>query len=167
MLSKSVLNYVKKPFPSQRGLFMKKKEILAKISEIIDDEKTALLATVSLEGTPSVRWVTPAVLRGRTGAIYMVTGPRSNKVKHVRKNPDVQWSFQTRALDTIITVEGKVNVVDNPSIRSEVLEVVGPRLRAFWQISMDERDLLVLETIVEKAILYRPMKGKKEAITFS
>ncbi len=146
---------------------MEKSMIYHKISEIIEDEKTALFATVSPEGTPAVRWVTPALLRGRTGALYMVTGPRSNKVKHVKHNPSVQWVFQTRALDTIITVEGKVNVVDNPSIRSEVLEVVGPRLRAFWQIHMDERDLLVLETIVEKAVLYHPMKGKKEAFKFS
>jgi general stress protein 26 len=162
---KSVLNYHRNT-PLLKEVLMEKSEILSAISEIIDDEKTALFATVSLEGTPAVRWVTPALLRGRAGAIYMVAGPRSNKIKHVRKNPDVQWSFQTRALDTIITVEGKVNVVDNPSIRSEVLEIVGPRLRAFWQMNMDERDLLVLETIMEKAIIYRPMKGEKEAVAF-
>jgi pyridoxamine 5'-phosphate oxidase len=145
---------------------MKSNEILNVISTMIDEAKTAVLATVDENGRPMMRWVSPALIRGRTGAIYMVTSPRSNKVKHVEKNPQVQWMFQTRALDKIILIEGKVNVVDNPSIRAEVLEVVGPRLSPFWKINMDERDLLVLETIIEKAIYYIPMKGKKEAVKF-
>jgi pyridoxamine 5'-phosphate oxidase len=78
----------------------------------------------------------------------------------------VQWIFQTRSLDKIINVEGKVNLLDNPSIRSEVLEVVGPRLVAFWKINVDERDLLVLETVIEKATYYLPMKGTKETVIF-
>ena len=145
---------------------MKKNEILNAISTMIDEAKTAVLATVDGDGRPVMRWVSPALIRGRTGAIYMVTSPRSNKVKQVEKNPRVQWMFQTLALDKIILIEGKVNVVDNPSIRAEVLEVVGPRLSPFWKINMDERDLLVLETIIEKAIYYIPMKGKKEAVKF-
>lgn len=145
---------------------MKKNEILNAISTMIDEAKTAVLATVDGDGRPVMRWVSPALIRGRAGAIYMVTSPRSNKVKHIEKNPQVQWMFQTRALDKIILIEGKVNMVDNPSIRAEVLEVVGPRLSPFWKINMDERDLLVLETIIEKAIYYIPMKGKKEAVKF-
>jgi len=54
--------------------------------------------------------------------------------------------------------------VDNPSLRSEVLEIVGPRLHAFWKVCADERDLLVLETIIiEVGIFYMPMKGSKES----
>jgi general stress protein 26 len=145
---------------------MDKNELLQKLEQIIDEVKTAVLATVDNDGKPKMRWVTPAIIRGRTGALYTVTSPRAAKVKQVKSNPNVQWLFQTRALDRIITIEGKVNVVDNPSIRSEVLEIVGPRLRAFWKINMDERDLLVLETIIEKAVFYIPMKGKKEAVRF-
>jgi len=145
---------------------MEKCALLNDLESIIDEVKTAVLATVDEEGRPWMRWVSPVILRGRTGAIYMITSKKSAKVQHLKKNPRVQWSVQTRALDRIITVDGSVNIIDNPSIRAEVLEVVSPRLRPFWKINMDERDLLVLETIIEKASYYVPMKGIKEEVEF-
>jgi general stress protein 26 len=145
---------------------MEKRALLNILESILDEVKTAILATVDAEGRPSMRWVSPAVVRGRAGALYMVTSAKSKKVQHLKSNPQVQWLFQTRALDRIITVDGRVNVVDNPSIRAEVLEVVGPRLRPFWKINMEERDLLVLETIIEVATYYVPMKGVMEELKF-
>jgi general stress protein 26 len=145
---------------------MNKRDVLREIEKIIEDVKTAVLSTVDEGGNPTMRWVTPVILRGRTGALYIVTSPGSNKVHHVRKNPNVQWMLQTRSLGTIINVFGKVNILDNPSIRNEVLEVVGPRLHAFWKITGDERDLLVLETVVRKVVYYISMKGVKEEFLF-
>ncbi len=145
---------------------MERREVLAAIENIVDEVKTAIFATVDGERKPRMRWVTPAVLRGRAGALYFITYPGSEKVGQIAGNPNAQWIFQTRALDLIITVDGRVNVLDNPSIRSEVLEVVGPRLHAFWKMNLDERDLLVIETVIENAVLYRPMKGEREMVTF-
>ena len=145
---------------------MEKGALLNILESILDEVKTAVLASVDTEGRPSMRWVSPAVVRGRVGALYMVTSAKSKKVQHLKSNPQVQWLFQTRPLDRIITVDGRVNVVDNPSIRAEVLEVVGPRLRPFWKINMEERDLLVLETIIERATFYVPMKGIMEEVKF-
>ncbi len=145
---------------------MEKNEMLQLLETIIEDARAAILATVDDKGIPATRWVSPAILSGRSGVIFAITAPRSNKVRHVKSNTRVQWIFQTRSLDKIINVEGKVNLLDNPSIRSEVLEVVGPRLVAFWKINVDERDLLVLETVIEKATYYLPMKGTKQTVTF-
>ncbi len=145
---------------------MDTKDVMREIEKIVDTVKTAVLATTDEEGRSAMRWVTPVLLRGRTGAIYMVASPDSNKVRHVRKNADVQWMMQTKPLDTVINIYGKVNVLDNPSIRNEVLEVVGPRLHAFWKVTHDERDLLVLETIIQKAVYYITMKGIKEEVPF-
>lgn len=146
---------------------MEKREILGAIERIIEEAKTAVLATVDEEKRPHLRWMTPAMLRGREGAIFAVAYRTSQKVKQVRSNPRVQWILQSPALDRIAVVDGRVNIVDNPSIRSEVLEVVGSRLRAFWKMYGDERDLLVLETVVERAQYYLPMKGIKETVSFT
>jgi general stress protein 26 len=143
---------------------MRKNELMREIGRIIDTVGTAVFATVDAEGRPELRWVTPVLLRGRAGAVYFVTYPGSGKVSHVSENPNATWMFQTRSLDTIIIAEGKVNVLDNPSIRNEVLETVGPKLHAFWKINRDERDLLVLETILSRAVFYVPMKGTKETV---
>lgn len=145
---------------------MNKNELLAEIGRIIDEVGTAVLGTVGQDNQPDLRWVTPALIRGRSGAVYMVTYRDSKKVKHLQDNPRVQWMFQTRALDTIVTVDGKVNPLDIPSIRSEVLESVSPRLHAFWRITPDERDLMVLETVIERAVYYKPMQGLKVPVEF-
>ena len=145
---------------------MEKGELLNILEKIIDEEKTAILATVGDDGRPRMRWVSPVMIPGRRGAIYMVASENSVKVKQALSNPHAQWLFQTRALHRIVTVDGSINVVNNPSLRSEVLEVVSPRLRAFWKINMEERDLMVLETIIERASYYVPMKGRKEEIVF-
>ena len=145
---------------------MEKREILAYIERIIEEAKAAVLATVDEKGLPHMRWMTPGLLDGREGAVFAVASRRSAKVKHLSANPIVQWIFQSPALDRIVVVDGKVNIVDNPSIRSEVLEVVGSRLRAFWKMYEEERDLLVLETIIERAQYYLPMKGVKETVSF-
>jgi hypothetical protein len=87
-------------------------------------------------------------------------------VDQVRAHPLVEWTFQTPALDEVITVRGRMNVVDNPSLRAEALEVIGPRLRVFWRLAPDERDLAVLETVIEQATRYLPMEGRKDVVRF-
>ena len=146
---------------------MEKTEILGAIERIIEEAKTAVFATVDEEKRPHARWMTPALLRGREGAVFAVAYRTSAKVKQARSNPGVQWIFQSPALDRVVVVDGRVNILDNPSVRSEVLEMVGPRLRAFWKMYKDERDLLVLETVIERAQYYLPMKGIKETVSFS
>ena len=74
--------------------------------------------------------------------------------------------FQTPSLDEVVSVRGAINVVENPSLRAEVLEVIGPRLRTFWKLARDDRDIAVLETIVEHATRFLPMEGRKEVVHF-
>lgn len=145
---------------------MDKNEVLGEIAKIIDEVNTAVLGTVDQEGKPDLRWMTPVMLRGRANALFTVTFPQAKKVRHILRNNQVQWLFQTKALDTVVTVEGRVNLLENPSIRNEVLEAVGPRLHAFWKVTPDERDLMVMETVIERAVYYKPMKGLKVPVEF-
>jgi pyridoxamine 5'-phosphate oxidase len=141
-------------------------EILQRVEAIIEAHGTGLLATVGDDGGPRMRWLTPALLRGRPGAVYAVTAPRFAKVGQARAHPRAEWMFQTPALDEIVTLRGRINVVDTPSLRAEALEVIGPRLRAFWKLAHDERDLVVLETVIEEATRYLPMLGRKDSVRF-
>ncbi|MCP4402905.1 MAG: pyridoxamine 5'-phosphate oxidase family protein, partial [bacterium] len=79
----------------------------------------------------------------------------------------VQWMIQTRALDRVINLKGKINVLENPSIRSEVMEHLGRQLTVFWRVNTEDTNFIVLETIIEEATYFRPMKGLKETITFT
>ncbi len=145
---------------------MKQSEFLFELEEMIDDVKTGLLATADAGGRPRMRWMTPAILKERSGALYAVTSKNFAKREQLDKNPQVEWMFQSRSLDKIMYVDGSVNVVDNSSMLNEVLEVVGPRLRVFWNVNPDETSLVVVETVMETGTLFLPMKGHKEQVRF-
>ena len=142
------------------------REVMNRVGAIIEAHGTGLLATVDQDDNPHLRWLTPTLLRDRPGAIYAITAPRFAKVVQVRSHPRVEWMFQTPTLDEVISIRGAINVVENPSLRAEVLEVLGPRLRTFWKLAHDARDLVVLETVVEEATRFLPMEGRKEAVRF-
>jgi hypothetical protein len=125
---------------------MTRHEILEVLELILNDAHTAVLATTDEDGRPRMRWMTPALIRGRSGAIFAVTSPGFAKVNQLASHPEVEWMFQTPVLDTI------------------VLEALGPYMRSFWKLKGDERDLVVLETIIQDATYYRPMKGLKEVV---
>jgi pyridoxamine 5'-phosphate oxidase len=146
---------------------MNARQIMDRVETIIEAHGTGLLATVGDDGGPRMRWLTPAVLRGRFGAIYALTAPGFAKVGQARARPRVEWMFQTPSLDEIITLRGRINVVENPSMRAEALEVIGPRLRVFWKLAHDERDLAVLETVIEEATRYLPLQGRKDTTRFA
>lgn len=145
---------------------MKQSDFLIELDMIMDEVKTGLLATVDGEGKPHMRWMTPTILKDRSGAIYAITSKNFAKREQLDKNPKVEWMFQSRSLNKIIYIDGSVNLIDNSSMRNEVLEVVGPRLRVFWNVNTDETSLIVLETVMESGLMFLPMKGIKEQVKF-
>jgi general stress protein 26 len=140
--------------------------MLDAIERLLEKSGIAVLATVDGEGRPHMRWMTPAVVRGRTGFLYAVTSPEFRKVVQTSGNPNVEWMIQTRALDEVVTVRGEMQVVDNPAAKAEVLEAIGGRLGVFWKLNPDESKLVVLETQIGEAVHFRPTKGERTAVSF-
>jgi len=145
---------------------MNKAAFTALLGTIIEDAKTAVMATVDSEGRPHMRWMTPTLIGGRPGAIYSVTSPDFEKVKHLAQNPHASWIFQTKMLSRIITISGPVNVVDNSAMKAEVLEGIGRRLNVFWRVNADPSKLVVLETVIEEAEYFEPMNNIHERMSF-
>jgi len=146
---------------------MTKTGLLAELDIILDEPKTAILATSDENGQPRMRWMTPTILKDRSEVLYAVTAQGFEKAKHLEKNPNVEWMVQPPSLETIITLRGKLNVVDNASLKSEVLEAIGKRLTAFWKLNENQANMVVLETVIEEAVLYKPMIGVKSRVKFN
>lgn len=145
---------------------MTRGELLVELDRILDQTRTAVLATLDGRGRPHLRWMTPALLRERTGAVFAVTSKEFAKTAELDKDNRCQWLFQTRALDTVVNLNCIANIVDNSALKSEVLEAVGDRLTVFWRITDDPADIVVLETVIQDAAYCRPMKGIRERIVF-
>lgn len=132
------------------------------VNELIDDAKTAVLATIDQKGIPRLRWITPTQLAGYPSTLFIVSAHNFSKVSQAKKNPKASIMIQTRLLDKVLNCEGTLTVVENPSIRSELLEKIGGRLHAFWKAGPPDRDLVALEFTIAKAVLYLPLKGSRE-----
>jgi pyridoxamine 5'-phosphate oxidase len=145
---------------------MDKATVMHKLALLIEDSKTGILATASQSGLPHLRWMTPAILKDRPYNIFCVACPDSQKADDLNDNPDVQWMIQNRVLTEIVTLSGKVNIIDNPAIKSEVIEAIGHRLEVFWKANCDKRLFVVLETVIEEAVYFKPMQGLRETVRF-
>jgi len=145
---------------------MTQHEFMNQLSELLDETTTGVLSTVDAAGLPHIRWMTPAVLKDRQTALFAVTCPSFSKTVHIKDNPNVEWMFQSPKLDTILKVTGKVNLLDNPSLKNEVLEALAPRLELFWKVNCSSSEMLVLETVIEEAVFFRPSESLREVIKF-
>lgn len=145
---------------------MTKAEIVAALDEIIDTAQVAVLATVGPEGSPAMRWMTPAMVRGRPGYLYAVSSVDCRKVRHLQSCPAVEWLFQTPELNRVVTVQGRMSVIDNPQLKSEVLESIGPRLEVFWRTNEKTTDFIVLETAIDQISVTQPMKQLQDTVLF-
>lgn len=141
-------------------------EVMEKTGNILEKVKTAVLATCDKNGKPHMRWMSPCIFSPSGNAIYTLTSPQFNKTVHLKENPEVEWMVQTITLDTIITLRGKANIIENPSLKGEVMSKVGKNLHVFWKITGDETDYLVLETVIETAVYFTPMTGEKVSVSF-
>ncbi len=146
---------------------MNQHEIMYKIEQLLEDSKTGILATVDKKGNPRMRWMTPTILKGRPNVLFAVTSPDFVKVVQLGIHPEVEWMIQTRSLNEVVNLRGKINILDNPAIKSEVMEHLAKRLTVFWRVNIEKTDFIVLETIIEEVTYFQPMKGHKETVHFS
>jgi len=140
---------------------MDSKSILDTLERVIESSKIAILATSDAAGQPHMRWMTPAVLRGREGSLFAVTSPEFEKAEQISQNPKVEWMVQSKPLDEIVRARGMMTMIDNPAVKAMVLEEVGSQLSTFWKSNPDPSQVVVLETVLEELTYEKPISGER------
>jgi general stress protein 26 len=135
-------------------------ELMERTAGLLEVARVALLATVDSGGRPRARWMTPVAMPGLRGRIFAVSSRKFAKVAELASNPAVSWSIQTAGLDAVAEARGSAWVVDDQKLKAGVLEAIGPRLEAFWQVNPNPRDLVVLETEIDEIVLSYPLEGR-------
>ncbi|AHC15543.1 pyridoxamine 5'-phosphate oxidase family protein [Salinispira pacifica] len=146
---------------------MDDKQMMNILDRLLEEEKVAMLANVDEDGKPALRWMTPGLVRGQEGRIYAVTSPKFSKVAQLKKNRYVSWMIQKKDLSEILTIRGRVELLDNPSLRSMVMEAIGPKLATFWKLNDDETDVVILETVIKEIEYYVPATGTREQVAIA
>lgn len=137
---------------------MKEHDPLQALRALLDNYRVGVLCTLSEAGYPHCRWMTVAALPRVHDCVYCVSTAGSPKVREIEACNRVQWTFQTPNLDEIVSVSGQAEVLHNPGLKAEVLEALGPNLSNFWKVNPDPAKLVVIETVIEKVKLFRPME---------
>lgn len=145
---------------------MNSRDMMQKIEAVLEDARAGVLTTVDAEGRPHARWMTPVVLAQWPETIFAVTAPDFPKILQLDANNKVEWLLQTRSLDQVINVRGGINVVDNPSLKAQIMEAIGRRLTVFWKVNKAKTDFIILETVIDEACWSAPVKGLKEVVSF-
>ena len=145
---------------------MEPNQVMDIVDVLLDETKVAVMATTDPEGCPCVRWMTPAIIKDRPGTIFALTSSGWDKVCDIRNHPTVEWMFQNRGLTKVVNIRGKINVLDNPQIKNEVMEKVGKWLTSFWTLDMDPDNVVVLETVIEQAEVLVPATAHKTQVKF-
>ena len=145
---------------------MQAHELANRLEAILDDAKTGVLATADADGRIHMRWMTPVVLKQRRGAIFAFSKPDAAKVSQIAASGSAAWIIQTRDLREIIHCSGPTRVVDNPALKAELMEILGPRLAIFWKTNAPGEEFVVIETIIKAATLFKPMQAVRETVTF-
>lgn len=143
-------------------------ELLGEVDRILEESKTALLATLDAQGRPQLRWMTPRRLRGRPGSLYSVTELGAPKIAEVRRDPRVTWLVQRASLSEVITLRGRAAVVEDPTLLNEFLEAAGKDLFMVWHLHPAEArpQLAIVETVLEDASRFDATLGRTVTFTF-
>ncbi|OHD21844.1 MAG: hypothetical protein A2Y38_10980 [Spirochaetes bacterium GWB1_59_5] len=138
---------------------MKSTEPMDELRALVDTVKVGFLSTLGIDGYPHTRWMTTTMLPGEHRFLYCVSMAGSRKVADIQSDEKVTWSFQAASINKVVTINGSAVVLDNPQLKAEVLEVLGPNLSNFWRINPDPGHLIVIETAIEHVSLYLPAEG--------
>lgn len=146
---------------------MTKEELLKKFRLVLEDSPQALLATVTAEGYPAMRYMTPAMVKGRDDALYAVTAASFPKVKDLATSPLVSWMLTSPKTREIFSFRGKITLVEDPRFKSELLEEIGRGLEMFWRLNDDPSDLVILETRLVSVEYFNPKTADKVQFVLS
>jgi general stress protein 26 len=138
---------------------MKAHEIMDCFHTLLEEVRRGIFITVDSSGYPQARWMVACTLNERPDSIYAVSVDSSAKIQDMAANKKVAWSFQLPSLNQIVYIQGEASVLDNPQLKAEVIESLGPNLAHFWRVRPEHGHLVVVETVIEKIRLEKPMSA--------
>ena len=145
---------------------MDQHEMLTKIEALIEQSKVGLLATTDPQGKPRVRWMTPTVIPNRGASIYAFTAADAMKIKDIEHQSEVKWLIQTHDLTEVVSARGDTYILDNPALKTEILEILIPHTTRLWTVDLSSTESVILETVIQEATYYRPQESFEETVTF-
>lgn len=139
------------------------KKFFSEVDSVLGESYLSVLSNSGADGNVNARWMAVTRISEDDYNFYAVTDPMSSKCISLEMNPDAHLMLQTPDLRTVISISGEVSVIDNPSLRAQIMEKMGSKLSTFWKVS-GASDFVALEIRVKSGEVYTPMKGVRKHI---
>ncbi|MFT5465813.1 MAG: general stress protein 26 [Verrucomicrobiales bacterium] len=138
------------------------RELWREAFKVVRDSGLGVLTTADDSGKPHATWMGSVGAPQDLSEIFTITGPSTDKIANVRKNPNAEWMFASPAKESIVYLSGKIEIVDAESDRWSYWNKVPNKSQAFFLRYYDEAGgFAVLRMGVERVVFCKPMAFRK------
>jgi general stress protein 26 len=117
--------------------------------KLADGKRPGVFATVDEHGAPHLRWMATLSLHDWP-FLYTITSPQSRKIKHIGKQPCVNWMFSNEAMTVIVNIRGRARIVSDFDEMQRVWELLEDKSKAYFLSDATEGPrFAVIETHIE------------------
>ena len=134
---------------------LKRSEVLAQATEIVNNARVGLLTTVDPEGVPHARWMGVGALVQGVRVLYTISRADGRKIAQIENNAAVCWVFTEEKYRRVATLYGRAYPDHSPILRQKVWDQVFDR-HLLYCLQRDDCDLVVLTTLVDRVEVFHP-----------
>jgi general stress protein 26 len=133
-----------------------RQEMLAKVGELIEDMKIAMLTTVAHDGALHSR---PMATQQSTfdGTLWFFTGLSTDKASELERNPEVNLAYAEPADMKFVSLSGRGEILRD---RMKARELWSDVYKAWFPQGLDDPDLCLLKVEVSSAEYWEAPSGK-------
>jgi general stress protein 26 len=136
-------------------------DIVGMARQIVDGHHIGALATIDESGFPHVRWMS-TLSCDDFPRIVTLTAPNSQKVRHIRRNPSVNWMFSNRNLTLVLNLVGHARILEDTRSIKRAWRAAKDKSHAFFLTNFSGKPgMVVIETMVERLDCTIPESGFK------
>ncbi|MCC7409124.1 MAG: pyridoxamine 5'-phosphate oxidase family protein [Phycisphaeraceae bacterium] len=122
-------------------------DLLALAIRTVNDAFLGLLTTVDPDGLPHARWMGASSVTGGLREVYTLTGSSTRKIAHLHANPNVCWVFSAPDYSTVVTLQGRAEVLTSPNVAQAVWDRLVECARTWCMSALSNQDNLEFITI--------------------
>jgi general stress protein 26 len=126
----------------------------------------AILTTANAKGQPHATWMN-AVVGSRLEEVITATAPDTLKVANLTVNSRVEWMFASKSQETLVYLEGRACLVEDPDDAEACWNQLPDRHQAYFRNycdSDDFHDFSLIRTKVDAVVYCRPQGYRKTVV---
>lgn len=140
-------------------------ELAREAHQLVMNVKNAVLSTADDQGLPHSSWMTTQVTDD-LAEIVTITAPVTQKITHLRRNPQAEWMFASPSIETVVYLSGFTRVIEGEAVKRYWERMPGKTQACYRKYceADDYHKFVVIRTEVSKIVLCKPFAYRKTVL---